>query len=442
MSKQNGAPRLDDKKTITSWVLYDWANSAFATTVIAGFFPSFFESFWVTPLVKDNALALLGFGNSIASIIVAAIAPFLGSIADNMSGKKKFLLFFAVLGIIMTGGLWLLAAGQWVFAILFYVTGAIGFSGANIFYDSLLPAVASKKKADYVSSLGFAIGYIGGGLLFTVNVLMFLLPGLFGLPNEIVAVQVSFLTVAIWWAGFSIPIFLFVKEPVLRQKANFKDAIGLGMKQLKETFNHLRALKIVALFLFAYWFYIDGVDTIIRMAVIYGQTLGFDSTALIGALLITQFVAFPGTILYNKFAQKIGVKNGVLVAIGIYCVITVVGFFMQNEIHFFSLAIAIGFVQGGIQALSRSLYNRIIPADKAAQFFGFFNMLGKFAAVIGPSLMAVVQIMATGLTGDTFLATRYSILSILVLFIIGAILLAKVDIEQGEKMSEEFLAEI
>ncbi len=432
---------LDDKKSIFAWTLYDWANSAFATTVMAGFFPLFFEYYWA--LEETDILTKLGIANSIASLVVAVMAPFLGAIADRMSGKKKFLFFFAYLGVIMTGGLWLLQAGMWQYAILFYVVGTVGFSGANIFYDALLPGVASKKKIDYVSSLGFAIGYIGGGVLFAVNVLMYTMPDLFGfarfglLPDgstiaNPTGIKLSFLSVAIWWAVFSIPIFIFVKEPKQKEKVGFGKAIKLGLRQLGQTFREIKALKWVLIFLVGYWFYIDGVDTVIRMAVAYGSELGFDSSSLIIALLMVQFIAFPGTLAYNWFAKKVGIKWGIMIAILAYCGMVIFGFFMTKVLHFYILAALIGPFQGGIQALSRSFYSRLTPPSKSGEFFGFFNMLGKFAAVIGPFVMGVVA-DATG-------SPRYGILSILALFLIGGILFMTVNLKEGERLAKDYLS--
>jgi len=366
--------QLDNKKTILSWSLYDWANSAFATTVMAGFFPLFFEGYWAS----GDAIYILGLSNSIASVIVALLAPVLGAIADKMSGKKKFLLTFAILGILTTGALNFVAVGLWEWAVLLYIMGTIGFSGANIFYDALLPSVASKKKIDYVSSLGFSLGYIGGGLLFVLNVLWYMMPETFGFADANAAIKFSFMSVAIWWAVFSIPIMIFVKEPKAEEGMTFGKAIREGLGQLRDTFRDIKHLKYVGLFLLGYWFYIDGVDTIIRMAVIYGTELGFPGESLIIALLLVQFVAFPGTLLYNLFAKKVGVKKAILVAIVAYGCITLLGVFMTQQWHFFALAFLIGCFQGGIQALSRSIYSRLIPKHKAAQFYGFFNMLGKF----------------------------------------------------------------
>ena len=425
--------QLDNKKTILSWSFYDWANSAFATTVMAGFFPAFFRQFWAGGVITDLEITTyLGLVNSISSIIIVILAPFLGTVADQMSGKKKFLFTFALLGILSTGLLFIVASGFWLFALVLYLLGALGFSGANIFYDALLPSVASEKKIDYVSSLGFSLGYIGGGLLFLVNVIM-----VFLMEDTNLAIKLSFISVAIWWAVFSIPIMLFVKEPKTEgTDIGLGKAFILGWKQLYSTLKKIRHLKYVGLFLLGYWFYIDGVDTIIRMAVEYGGSLFQDdasaTNALMAALLLTQFVAFPGTMLFNKYAEKVGIKNGILTAIGAYIVITVLGFFMNEIWHFFVLAFLIGCFQGGIQALSRSLYSRLIPKEQSAEYYGFFNMLGKFAAVIGPLLMVGV----TNITGDI----RYGILSLVILFVIGGILLFFVNIEKGEQMAKEFLS--
>ncbi len=423
---------LDQRKSIWGWSMYDWANSAFATTVMSGFFPLFFKGYWANPDNPAESTFYLGLANSIGSIIVAALAPFLGAIADRGSAKKKFMYMFAFLGIIMTGGLWMVQQGQWQMAVLFYVIATIGFSGGNIFYDSLLPGVASEKKVDYTSSLGFAMGYIGGGLLFLVNVVMYLKPELFGIPDGATAIRISFVSVAVWWAVFTIPIWLWVDEPEIYEPVGMGAAIGLGWKQLKDTLKDIRHLKVVGMFLLAYWLYIDGVDTIVRMAVDYGMSLGFPSSALITALLMVQFIAFPSALLYNYFATKIGLKPAILVGISGYGVITFLGYFMAEEWHFYTLAAMIGLFQGGIQALSRSMYTRLIPAEKAAEFFGFYNMLGKFAAVIGPAMMGTITLI----TGNI----RYGILSILVLFVLGAYFFMKVNIEEGQKMAREYLA--
>ena len=417
-------------KKIWSWAFYDWANSAFSTTVVAGFFPIFFEKYWSNPDDVIQSTYQLGLANSLASIFIAALAPFLGAVADRGSAKKRFLFFFAFLGAITTCGLFIVGQGEWELAVTMYVVSSIGFLGGNIFYDSLLPSVASREKLDFVSSLGFALGYIGGGLLFLVNVLMYLNPEWFGIPDASTAIKLSFLTVGLWWAVFTIPILLFVPEPDVNESVPFSKAIRQGAIQLKETFNHIRDMKVVGYFLLAYWLYIDGVDTIIRMSVKMGSSLGFEAGDLITALLMVQFIAFPAALIYNKFAQKIGTKNAVYVAIGGYAVTTFLAFFMTDKLHFFALAAMIGLFQGGIQALSRSLFARLVPKNKEAEFFGLYNMLGKFASVIGPILMGWVTLV----TGSV----RFGILSILVLFILGAFFLSKVDFEEGERIANNF----
>ena len=421
---------INSKKSILAWSLYDWANSAFATTVMAGFFPVFFKEYWSTTDSVTLSTWYLGLGNSIASILVAVLAPFIGAIADRGTAKKKLLIFFAFLGIIATGGLWIVNQGHWQIAILFYIIASIGFMAGNIFYDSLLPAVASKDKFDYASSMGFSLGYIGGGLLFLINVLMYLQPHYFGIPDGATAIRLSFISVAVWWAVFSIPIILFVKEPKIHDPIGICSAVKEGWSQFISTLTKIRELKVVGTFLMAYWLYIDGVDTIIRMAVDYGTSIGFPASSLITALLLVQFVAFPATLIYNWFSSKIGIKNAIYTAIIGYTFITIFGAFVSKEWHFYVLAIMIACFQGGIQALSRSMYSRIIPKKQAAEFFGFYNMLGKLAAIIGPPVMGYIGLI----TGNP----RLGILSIIILFISGGLLLTKVDLQEGERVSESY----
>jgi UMF1 family MFS transporter len=436
------------KKAVWGWAMYDWANSAYVTTVMAGFFPVFFKQYWSYGTDVNMSTALLGFGNSIASLIVALMAPVLGAIADKGSAKKKFMLLFAYLGVLMSIALFMVQKGQWAMAIFAYAMGIIGFSGANVFYDALLPSVAGEDKIDYVSSLGFSMGYLGGGLLFLVNVLMTLMPQKFGLPDAAAAVRISFLTVAAWWGLFTIFTIAWVKEAkTVSPPAGGESVVKAGINQLLGTFKKLRHMRVIFLFLLAYWFYIDGVDTIIRMAVDYGLSLGFESSDLILALLIVQFVGFPAALVFGKLGQNWGARKAIYLGIAIYMGVTIWGTMMTQKNEFYILAIMIGLVQGGIQALSRSYYSRLIPKDKAAEFYGFYNMLGKFAAILGPMLMGVVgltvrrlmmppspteaQLIAVGQ-----LASRWSIGSILILFIIGAVLFYFVDEEKGRAQAK------
>ena len=433
------------KKAIWGWAMYDWANSAFATTVMAGFFPIFFKQYWSHGTDVNLSTAQLGFGNSLASLFVALIAPILGAIADKGSAKKKFLIFFAYLGVLMTAGLFLVQQGQWALAIFIYAMGIIGFSGSNVFYDSLLPGIVGEEKIDYVSSFGFAMGYLGGGILFLVNVLMTLMPQKFGLPDAAAAVRVSFLSVAVWWGLFTLFTIVWVPEKKSATPLDpGENLITAGFKQLAGTFKKIRHLKTIFLFLLAYWFYIDGVDTIIRMAVDYGLSLGFESNDLIVALLIVQFVGFPAALVFGKLGEKWGVRKSIYLAIVIYMGVTIWGTMMTQKHEFYILAIVIGLVQGGIQALSRSYYSRLIPKDQAAEYYGFYNMLGKFAAIIGPALMggvglAVRRILMPPSPTEAQLiqigqqASRWGIASILILFIIGAVLFYFVDEEKGRE---------
>ena len=419
---------LDDRKQIISWSLYDWANSTFSTTVMAGFFPIFFQQYWSTATDVTVSTWYLGLANSLASIAVASLAPFLGAIADKASVKKRLLIFFAFIGIISTGALSMVGQGYWKMAAVFYVVASVGFMSANIFYDSLLPSVASKQKRDFVSSLGYSLGYIGGGILFLVNVAMYLKPQFFGIADAPSAIKLSFLTVAVWWAIFTLPILIFVKEKAPANDIGIIKSISAGWIQLLSTLKRIRELKVVTTFLIAYWLYIDGVDTIIRMSVDYGTSLGFTTSTLITLLLMVQFIAFPATLIYNWFAKQIGIKQAILIAIGGYICIAVIGSLVSKEWHFYIIATLIGCFQGGIQALSRSLYSRIIPSHNSAEFFGFYNMFGKFATIIGPPLMGYVA-MATG-------NPRFGILAIILLFVLGGYFLLMVDVEEGERVAQ------
>jgi UMF1 family MFS transporter len=431
-----------EHKLIWGWAMYDWANSAFSTTVMAGFFPIFFKQYWSVGADVNQSTAMLGFGNSIASLFVALMAPLLGAIADRGSLKKKFMIFFAYLGVLMTAGLYLVEKGDWMVAIFVYVMGVIGFSGSNIFYDSLLPSVADESKVDSVSSLGFAMGYLGGGLLFLLNVVMTLQPEIFGLADASEAVRWSFVSVAFWWGAFTFITIAWVPEPEIGNNKRQGSLVSDGFNQLYRTFQEIRHLKTVLLFLLSYWFYIDGVDTIIKMAVDYGISIGFESNDLIIALLIVQFVGFPAALIFGRLGERWGVRPSIFLAIVVYIAVTIWGTMMREKYEFYVLAIVIGLVQGGIQALSRSYYSRLIPKNQAAEYYGFYNMLGKFAAIIGPALMAVVGLtmrnvlMPESPTAEQLIevgqdASRWSIASIIVLFVIGGTLLFFVDEEKG-----------
>ncbi|MBD3669854.1 MAG: MFS transporter [Gammaproteobacteria bacterium] len=419
---------MQNKRAVWSWALYDWGNSAYATAVMAGFFPIFFKSYWGESLPASESTFYLGLGNSIASLAIVLLAPVLGAIADVGNKKKTLLTTFAFLGILMTALLGLIEQGQWLLALIIYVGASLGFSGSVVFYDSLLVDVSPRNKLDQISALGFAMGYAGGGLLFAISVLMVTYPQWFGLADAVSAIKLSYFMVAIWWLVFTLPVLLYVKEtPVERRAEKPKQMVRAGLRQLIETFAEIRRFRIAFTFLIGYWLYIDGVDTIVRMAIDYGISLGMDSNDLIVALLITQFVGFPAAIVYGYVGNRVGPKRALYFGIFVYLMVVLWAYQMQTVREFYAVAIVVGLVQGGVQALSRSVFARIIPTSRSAEFFGFYNMVGKFAAVLGPVIMGSVAIM----TGST----RYAILSISILFILGAWFLYKTDLEEGERIA-------
>jgi len=407
------------RRDTVSWALYDWANSAFATTVLAGFFPVFFQQFWSTGVDPTISTSRLGFANAIAGIIVAVLAPVLGAIADRAAGRKRQLVMWSTLGVIGTASLGFIGQGEWWWAAACFVMAGIGFNAANVFYDALLLDVASDHELDQVSAFGYAMGYLGGGLLFAFNVLMTLNPQWFGLDSAAEAVQFSFFTVAAWWFLFTLPLARNVREkPAAAPAETLFVAAREGLRELKSTILHIGQYRHITLFLIAYWLYIDGVHTIYTMAVDYGVALGLPSSSLLAALLLTQFVAFPSALALGWLGNRWGPKRGILLCIIVYLSATLYAYFLDTVVEFFGLAVVVGLVQGGIQSLSRSLFGRLVPEGKGGEFFGFFNLMGKFASFIGPLLIATVALI----TGDS----RLSVTSLVVLFIAGGLVLLKV----------------
>jgi MFS transporter, UMF1 family len=414
--------RLVTRRPVLSWALYDWANSAFATTVMAGFFPLYFKQFWNAGVPATHSTFRLGLANGAASLLVALIAPLLGAIADKGRARVRLLALFTVLGAAMTAGLYLVEKGEWLAAGLLYAAASIGFWGGNQFYDSLLLDVAESHELDFASGYGFALGYLGGGVLFLVNVLMVTQPQMFGIADPGAAVRISFLTVSVWWIVFSVPVLVFVRERHAGVALPAGAAIRAGLRELADTLKHLRGDRTLLWFLLAYWFYIDGVNTIIKMAVDYGLSLGLEQSSLITALLLVQFIGFPAALAFGWLGQRLGARTGIFIAIAVYTAVAGYAYFLDSEIEFYGLAVVIGLVQGGVQSLSRSLYGRLVPPGKSGEFFGFYNMMGKAAAILGPLLTGTVAL----LTGDP----RLAIVSIAVLFIIGAAFLTRVNPDQ------------
>ncbi len=424
MRRRSGQPGdRSSRRTVLAWAFYDWANSAFATVVIAGFFPVFFSQFWAADLPDANSTQWLGYTSSAASLMLVLSAPILGALADQLGAKKRFLLGFTLLGLLATGALFWVEAGHWQSALLFYLAGLLGFFGSNIFNDALITDVAAPGDYERASSLAYALGYLGGGLLFAFFVLMVLMPGRFGLADEAAAVRLAFLGVALWWALFTLPLLLFVPESPGLGRCTLSAAVRGAFTELALTFREVRRLPNTFLFLLAYWFYIDGVDTLMFMAVKYGLDLGFASSSLMVALLLTQFVGFPAALVFGRLGTRYGPKPAIMLAIAVYVLVIAAASQMTRVEHFYALAVAIGLVQGGIQALSRALFASLIPEGQTAELFGFYNMVGKFAAVLGPFLVGT----AAALSGDP----RLALLPILLLFMIGAWLLWRVDVAAG-----------
>ncbi|CAN5640129.1 MFS transporter [soil metagenome] len=410
---------LADKKVL-AWAFYDWGNSAYATTIMAGFFPIFFKQYWSVGTSAVESTAKLGYANSMASFILAILSPLLGALADRSRGRKKLLLFFTFIGAISASSLYFVEKQEWVWAAVLYVFSSIGFFGGQSFYDALLPSVAKPRDMDQVSGLGYGLGYLGGGVLFAVNVAMTLKPSFFGLEDAAQAVRVSFFMVGVWWLCFTVPLMWQVEEPpATGERVGLLRLTRDSFRELIATFKSLRQLRTAFLFLIAYFFYIDGVNTIIKMAVDYGMALGFKTDSLISALLLVQFIGFPAAIGFSVLANKFGSKKALNIAIITYAVVTVAATGLQVEWHFYALACAIGLVQGGIQALSRSVFGQLIPAEKSGEFYGFFNMLGRFSSVLGPLLIAVSALISE--------SPRVAMLSLLLLFGTGFFILQKVD---------------
>jgi UMF1 family MFS transporter len=384
---------------------------------MAGFFPVYFRQFWSAGADSALTTARLGTANSVAGLIIAMLAPLLGSIADRGGRRKQMLFRFTLLGAGTTFALFFVAQGQWMAAALLYAVATLGFNGGVVFNDSLLLDVAEPRDYDRVSALGYAMGYLGGGLLFALNVLMVMKPQLFGLPDAAAAVRWSFVTVAVWWLLFTIPLMRQVHEQPAREPAR-GGALSAGWRELAATARRVAAQPAVLWFLVAYWLYIDGVNTVVKMAVDYGMSLGLESNDLLGALLLTQFVAFPAALAFGYLGKHFGPRPFVLMGLAVYAGLTVWAYFLDSSLEFYLMATVIGLVQGGVQSLSRSMYGRLVPEGKSAEYFGFYNMVGKFGTVLGPVLMGGAA-LALG-------STRASIFSLLVLFIGGGVMLWRV----------------
>lgn len=416
---------------LRAWAMYDWANSAFATTIMAAVLPIYYVQVAGRDLAGNVALAYWGYTTAIALLIIVVASPILGAVADYMGAKKKFLAAFMALGVVATAGLTFVGPGQWILASLLFVLGNVGFTGSIVFYASLLPHIASDAELDRVAAGGWAVGYVGGGLLLVINTAMLIRPDLFGLADQAAASRASFASVAVWWALFSIPLFRHVAEPPRRielgAEALREGPLVVGFRRLRETFGEIRQYRQLVLFLAAFFFYSDGIGTIIKMATAYGSQLGLGTEALIGALLVVQFVGVPFTFAFGALAGRIGAKNGIMLALMVYSAISVFGYFVTEAWHFWVLAFAVGMVQGGAQSLSRGLFASMIPRAKSSEFFAFFSVFEKMAGILGPLVFGVAsQVTGTG---------RIGILAVIVFFLGGMALLRRVDIDEGRAVA-------
>jgi UMF1 family MFS transporter len=415
-----------EKQIHNAWCLYDWGSSAFSTTVEAAVLPVFFEQVLAASLPGNRPTVYWGYANALSLLVAALMAPILGSIADYTGSKKKLLAIFASMGILATALMVFLGSGAWLAALVLFFFGAIGLGASYIFYDALLPHITREENIDYISSKGYAMGYLGGGILLAAN--MWMIQGVWS--GSSLGPRFSFLTVAIWWAIFTLPLLRRVPEPPANTEGIGQglNPIRAGLKRLRQTFSHLQAYRELFKFLMAFWLYNDGIGTIIKMATIYGSEIGIGMTDLIGALLLTQFVGIPFSLAFGKFSKQVGTKRAIMIGLGWYALIAVMGYFMSQPWHFWALAIAVGMVQGGTQALSRSLFGLMAPKARSAEFFGFYDISSKFAGILGPFLF--------GLVGQIMGSSRLSIVALLIFFVGGIILLAGVNEDEGIRIAE------
>jgi UMF1 family MFS transporter len=418
-----------DRPELRAWAMYDWANSAFMATVLQ-IFPIFFVRTAAADLPPEVARSRFALFTSGAVMLVALIFPLLGAIADHKGNKKGFLAAFLAIGVCSTGAMSLIQRGEWILAMVLFIVGNIGVTSTLAFYNSLLPGIASAEEMDRISTAGFALGYLGGGLLLAANLLMIGSPERFGIADAATATRLSFLSVAVWWSVFSIPLFLRVKEPARRPRQGeaSESTLQVAFGRLRETFRDLRTrYKDAGLLLLAFLLYNDAVNTIIRLATTFADEIGIPTPYALGAILMVQFVGVPFAFLFGALADRVGAKRAIFVGLVIYVLITIVGFVLQTTFQFFLLAFLVAVAMGGIQALSRSLFAALIPKHKAGEMFGFFGIFDRFGGALG-SLVFGLVLAATG-------SSRPAILALVVFFVAGGFVLARVDVARGTAMA-------
>jgi Permeases of the major facilitator superfamily len=416
---------LSNKKAVRSWLMYDWANSAFVTTMIAAVMPVYYDKVAGKGLGDNVTTVYWANTQSISALIVAILSPILGAIADFTASKVKFVSFFAILGSIACLLSALIGEGDWLLASVLVIIGTIGFAAGNTFYDALLVDVAAPQERDKVSAQGYAWGYLGGGLLLGINVAMIQAWETFGFSSSESATRTVFVTVGVWWLLFAIPIVRNVKERKPEVGTSAGQAIKQAFTRLAQTFRRIKHYPELLKYMIAYWFFNDGINTVIVMATAYGSSIGIEMTHLITALLITQLVGFPSTLLFGRYAAKLGAKKLLYISLSVYILIVTLGFFMENATHFYILATMVGLVQGGSQAIARSIYADLVPPVRSAEFFGFLTISSKFSSIAGPFVFALVA-------GNTD-SSRIGILSLIAFFVIGIVLLRYVNLNKGKQ---------
>jgi len=420
-----------DRPELRAWAMYDWANSAFWCTIVLAVFPPFFSDYAAAGLPPVVATARFAWATTIAVTIVAVMGPILGAIADYRAMKKRLLAASMALGAGATLLMATIDRGEWMYAAVLFALGNVGVAGSLVFYDSLLPHIARSDEIDRVSTAGFAMGFVGGGLLLLANLAWILSPATFGLPDTLAAIKLSFVSVALWWFVFTLPLLRRVPEPAAAlepEETRRQGAVRGAFMRVLETFRELRTYRQAFLMLVAFLLYNDGIQTIIRMASIYGAEIGIDRNAQIAAFVLVQFVGVPCSFAFGALAGRIGPKRALLLGLAVYVGISLLGYFMRSTWQFFALAILVGTVQGGSQALSRSLFARMIPKRKSSQYFGFFAVFEKFAGIAGPAVFAL---------SVTFLgSSRLAVLSVILFFVLGGLVLTRVDVEAGEAYAQ------
>ena len=397
-------------KEIKSWIAYDAGNSAFATTVIAAFFPLFFSSYWAGNIDEITSAKYFTAGLTIMNLVILIGMPIIGAITDVKNLTKTFFSVFSFLGALLVISFAFVSENEWLFALILYGIALFCFSAAIVLYDKILIYISSSHNISKVSGFGYSVGYLGGGTLFVINAFMVMNPSFFGLENSAAAIKLSFVTVGIWWIIFTLPLFINYEQPKI-QEGKIIDAF----KQIYKTFIDITNQKNIVLFLIAFFLYIDGVHTVISLAAIFANGIGIGQESIILALILVQFVAAPATFIWSYVSTRYGDKMVIYMSILIYIGVIFYSMGLDNAYEFYFMAGSIGSVQGGIQASSRSLFAKIIPEDKSGEFFGFYNTFGRAGSVIGPLLVNVFLV--------AFNNIRIALIPLIVLFILGALFL-------------------